>query len=395
MLCQKIHQLWKNFLFLFATFVTIGCDSGTAYAAENLVVGQVTSLSGTNGAELGTGLALGAKIYFEHINSQGGIYGRKVRLVSLDDKYIPEDTVKLTQKLIDEEAPIALLGYRGTANTLALIKSGLLTREGIPLIGTLTGAAEIQDGANIYHTRTSYALEIQQLVSQIVRQGYSRLAVFYANDAFGQSGLRAAEDAVAVNNKNLGTVSTIVAKDGYFKEPEKIDSSTKKALATILAAKPMAIIVIAVGSPAIKFLQACRDTDPTIPLFSMSVVNSVEVTKQLGSVKAAGIGFTQVFPYPFSDTNPLAREYRALLRKYAPGASPDYFGLEGFINAKLLVTALRKAGGNPTRAKLILTLNSLGEVDLGNFWLTYSSNKKSGSKFTELTVLSRSGTLLK
>lgn len=377
---------WRRQL---AVALVIAVPALSAGAAGDWVVGQVTTLSGANGADLGQGLALGQRIYFEHVNASGGVHGRKLQLVTLDDRYVAQETVKLTQELLRTHKPIALMGYRGTANTLALVKSGILTEAGIPLIGTLTGAKELQTAPNVYHVRTSYPIEIGQLVTQVVRQGHSAIAVLYADDAFGQSGLQAAEEAVHAAGGRL------VAKAGYDKAPEQVAPSIQKAVATIAAAQPNAVVMIAVGAPAYDFLQAYRARDPFLPLYSLSVVNPSEVTKIVGVSKAQGVGFSQVFPFPYSDTSPLAREYRALLKKYAPEAQPNYFSLEGYVNAKVLVAALRKSAPSVTRAELMHTLETMGELDLGGFWLQFSPTQHNGSRFTELTVIAKSGNLIR
>ncbi len=127
-----------------------------AATAQELVIGQVASMSGSNGADLGQGLQLGLRLAIEQTNQAGGVFGRKLRLAVRDDKYVADETVRLTKELIEQEKPIALAGYRGTANTIALVKSGVLTDAGIQLVGTLTGAGEVQGAANIFHVRTSY-----------------------------------------------------------------------------------------------------------------------------------------------------------------------------------------------------------------------------------------------
>ena len=118
-------------------------------SAQELVIGQVASLSGTNGADLGQGLQLGLQLAVEKTNAAGGINGRKLKLITKDDQYIPDETVKLTKELIEQSNPIALAGYRGTANTMAVMKSNVLTDAGIALVGTLTGAKEVQGAPNM------------------------------------------------------------------------------------------------------------------------------------------------------------------------------------------------------------------------------------------------------
>ena len=367
-------------------FLGLGWQS--CYAVDELLIGQVATLSGPNGAELGNGMALGQRVYLDHINSQGGVFGRKIRLVSLDDRYNPAETLRLTTQLLRDLDPIALIGYRGTATTLALVKSGILVKEGIPLIGTLTGARELQGAANVYSTRASYQIEAHQLVTQVVQQGSREISVLYVNDPFGKSGLQAAQDAIKAEHGKLAYTAA------YDEAPEKVDDSIKKAVDTLCVPRPGAIIMIAVGAPALKFMQMCREQAPHMPLFSLSVIDANAVVKLLGPAKAMGIVISQVFPYLYSDVNPLAREDRAMLKAYEPSAVPDYFGLEGFVNAKILVAALRNAGATPTRASLIQALDSLGEIDLGDFWLQFTPSHHNGSQFVDLTVISRSGQLI-
>lgn len=155
----------------FAAWGARGVAAGT-----DLVVGQVASLSGSNGADLGQGLKAGVQACFLAANAAGGIRGQTLRLVSKDDRYAPEETVRLTQELIEQDRPVALIAYRGTANTLALIKSDMLVKQGITLVGTLTGAKEIQGAAGLLNLRTSYERELSELVGQVQRMALDSMA---------------------------------------------------------------------------------------------------------------------------------------------------------------------------------------------------------------------------
>ena len=352
--------------------------------ANDIVVGQVASLSGSNGADLGQELRLGVNVYFQHINDNGGIDGNKLRLISEDDRYIPEETVKLTEKLLQDPNLVALTSFRGTANTIALIKSGLLEKSGVPLVGTLTGATEVQGAANIFHSRTSYSTELRKLVKQLHGIGLTRVGVFYANDAFGKSGLNSVQLAL----KELGT--QYVAAFPYEQTNDSIDKGAQQ----LGKADINAVIMIAVGEPAYAFLKALRTANPNIQAFSMSVVNYAIVVERLGVKDSYGIGFSQTFPYPFSDTTPLAREYRNILKKYAPKNSPTYFSMEGYINAKILVEAMRKAKKPLTAASVHKALASLTTIDLGGFPLKFDPATRNGSEFVDLTIIGRSGHLL-
>ncbi len=374
-----------------STLMTAGLLLGAATQrtafAQDLVIGQVASLSGTNGADLGQGLQLGLQLAIEKTNAAGGINGRKLKLITQDDKYIPDETVRLTKELIDQSNPIALAGYRGTANTLAVIKSNALTDAGIAMVGTLTGAKEVQGAANIFHVRTSYQNEISQIVEQLGRMGITRMGLLYVDDAFGQSGKEAVEQVLAKQGRKPAAMAA------YDKTADKLLPTLEAAVKTLVDAQPQAVVIVAVGDPVYEFIKRFRALAPAPRLVSISVVNPDAVTQKVGLKMANGIGFSQVFPYPYTDSVKLVREYRALLKKRAPDAQPSYFSLEGYVSGLVLVQAIRNAGAQPTRAKVLDALQKLSTVDLGGFTLKFDPVSKNGSKFTELTVIGAEGKL--
>lgn len=381
---KSIKQLIRNWLIVSVLGATsVGCF------AEDIVIGQVASMTGSNGADLGQGLQVGLRVAIAQANEVGGIAGRKLRLAVRDDKYIPEETVRLTQELLDQESPIALAGYRGTANTLALVKSDLLKQAGIPLVGTLTGAGELQGAVNIFHVRTSYRDEISQIVGQLSRMSASKIGLFYVDDAFGQAGRDALEKALAAQ----GTKAAAIA--AYNKAPEKVKETIDAAVETLVTAAPQAIVMVAVGEPVYEFVKRIRARLPSTRLVSLSVVDSGVMVAKVGIQTARGIGFSQVFPYPYNDTVKLVREYRIQLLKHGGGVTPNYFNLEGYISGRVLIDALRRSGPNPTRQRLIEALNKQGEINLEGFFLKFDPQTHNGSHFTELTVISRDGRLMR
>lgn len=357
--------------------------------AKEVVIGQVASLSGANGADLGQGLQLGIRAHLEAVNARGGVNGRKIKLVSLDDEYLPERTVQLTKELIDTHKPVALLGYRGTANTLALMKSKVLEDTGVPLIGTLSGAAEIQGAPMIFHVRTSYPQEISQLVLQLSRLGMTRLGLFYVDDAFGKSGRDAVLDAAKTSK------SSVVVEAAYDKAPDKVAATVQAAVDKLVAGQPQAVVMVAVGDPVYSFVKQAKAKSSSLRLFSISVVNPSAVIEKVGLEAARGMGFSEVFPFPYSDGTPLSREYRAALKKTDPKSEPNYFSLEGYVYAKVLVNAIRKAGNSPTAASVKAALDAYPQTDLGGFVVNFNPQTKNGSSFSDLAIIASNGKLMK
>ena len=305
-----------------------------------------------------------------------------------DDSYKPDQTLALTRQMLAEEKPLALFGFVGTGNVLALNKNRVLEDAGIALLAPYTGAQELREPMNpqIFHIRASYADETARMVEHLQSIGLRRFAVMYQDDPFGKSGLAGAETAL----KKLGMQA--VAKGDYDRtKPEDIDA----AVATIAKASPDAIIMVAVNRASAAFIKKMRAQGSKARLFSISVVNFKELLKNAGEENARGIGISQVMPFPYSTLAPVAREFQTLMAKYQPDKVVSYASMESFIGAKVLVEAIRRSGADPTRAKVISQLEKMGSYDVGGFKVSFSPENHVGSKFVEVTVIGRDGKLLR
>ncbi|RZJ25778.1 MAG: ABC transporter substrate-binding protein [Haliea sp.] len=358
-----------------------------APAREDLVIGQVAPLTGTI-AGTGDEYVAGGAAYFAHINANGGIYGRKIRVVLKDDSYKPDQTLSLTRELLAQDKPIALFGFVGTGNVLALNKNKVLEDAGIALLAPYTGAQDLREPVNphIFHIRASYTDETSRMVEHLHTIGLRRFAVMYQDDPFGKSGLAGAEAAL----QKLGLKA--VARGGYDRtKPEEVDA----AVAAIAAAEPDAIIMVSVNRASAAFIKKMREKGSKARLFSISVVNFKELLKNAGEDNARGIGISQVMPYPYSTLAPVAREFQMLMKQYQPGKVVSYASMESFIAAKILVEAIRRAGGNPTREKVITQLEKMNSYDAGGFKVSFSPENRVGSRFVEVTVIGAGGRLMR
>lgn len=361
--------------------------SQAAPGREDLVIGQVAPLTGTI-AGTGNEYVAGAAAYFAHVNDNGGIYGRKIRVVLKDDSYKPDQTLALTRQLLAEDKPLALFGFVGTGNVLALNKNKVLEDAGIALLAPYTGAQDLREPMNphIFHIRASYTDETARMVEHLQSIGLRRFAVMYQDDPFGKSGLAGAETAL----QKMGMQA--VAKGAYDRtKPEDIDA----AVAAIAPANPDAIIMVAVNRASAAFIKKMRVQGSKARLFSISVVNFKELLKNAGEDNARGIGISQVMPYPYSTLAPVAREFQTLMAKYQPEKVVSYASIESFIAAKILVEAIRRSGADPTRSKVISQLEKMNSYDVGGFKVSFSPDNRVGSKFVEVTVIGRDGKLLR
>ena len=153
--------------------------------------------------------------------------------------------------------------------------------------------------------------------------------------------------------------------------------------------------MISVNKPSAAFVKLYRESGGRAQLYNISVVDPAELVKLAGLENVHGLGISQVVPYPFATSMPVVRQYQELLAKYAPGEVVNYTSFEEFVGAKVLVEALRRAGPNPTRAKVVKSLESMGSFDTGGITVGYSPTNRIGSRFVEVTVVGRTGKLLK
>ena len=357
-------------------------------AGEELVVAQVASLSGPNGADLGQGLRSGIEACFREVNAAGGVNGRPLRLVSRDDRYVPGETVRLTRQAIEQDKPVALIGYRGTANTLALVESGLLPARRITLVGTLTGARELQGAPGVLHLRTSYERELSELILQIRRLTLDRIAVLHAGDAFGRTGLAAVRQAAAASS------TAIESEVAYDKAPDKAAGSVAAAARDIAATAAKAVVLVAVGEPVYSFIRAFRPLARSVQIFCMSVVEPAAVVQRCGEALAAGIGFSQVFPFPHSEKVALVRAYRAALRQLPEAPAPGYFSLEGYVYARVLASVLNRTSEPVSQARVSAAADALTPLDLGGLRVQIDPLSRNGMRYTDLTILDREGRLV-
>jgi ABC-type branched-subunit amino acid transport system substrate-binding protein len=153
--------------------------------------------------------------------------------------------------------------------------------------------------------------------------------------------------------------------------------------------------MISVNKPTAAFVKQYRESGGGAQLLNISVVDPAELVKLAGLKNAHGLGISQVVPYPYMANLPVIREYQELLKKYAPDEQVNYTSFEEFLGAKVLVEGLRRAGPNPTRAKVAKALESMSHFDLGGITVNYSPTQRVGSQYVEVTVIGSTGKLLK
>lgn len=354
---------------------------------SEIVIGQVAAFSGPL-APTGSQLHAGAQLYFDAVNAAGGVHGARLKLVTRDDGYRSEDTVRLTRELLREAKPLAMFGVVGTGNVLALIDDKVLEQSGIPLVTVRSGAASVvtRNHPYVFLTRASYAEEVQKIVEQYASTGTQSFALFYQDDAFGRDVLPAAEAAI----KRAG--GTVVARGAYEKNTTHVENAVK----AIAAANPQTVIMISNTAASAEFLRQSRAAGNTAQYVALSVTDAAQVVKLIGVETAHGLALTQVVPSPDNRTTPLGKEIQENFRKFAAkDALLNETFAEGYLGGKVLVEALRRSGPNPSAKKLRDALESLRSWDAGGVVIDFSPTRHLGSHYVDITILNRQGKLLR
>ena len=366
-----------------AAAVAAPAAAADGVTASTVVVGQSAALSGP-AAELGAEMRKGILAYFEYVNRNGGVNGRKLVLKSLDDGYEATRAAANTKKLIQDEDVFALLGYVGTPTSEAA--KPIFTDARVPFVGAFTGAELLRAPFNryIFNVRASYYAETDAIVDLLARMGLTRIAVFYQNDSYGKAGLTGVERAMSKRNLKIGATGTV----------ERNSVEVAAAVKAIAASDPQAVVMISAYKSCGAFVKEMKKAGSNPQFMNVSFVGSRALAAELGDL-GRGVGIAQVMPFPWNPATPVVRDYQ---RQIAPnGSENDYsFGsLEGYVAAKVFVEGLRRAGKEPTREAFVTALETLRDFDLGGFYVTYTPSDHNGSKFVEMTVISRNGKIMR
>ena len=350
--------------------------------ANRILLGQAAVFSGP-AAQLGIQMRNGIKAYFDYVNEHGGVNGRKLELVTEDDRYEPSVAPLASKKLIEEHKVFALLGYVGTPTGVAHLP--VITQAKVPLVGMFTGAEALRVPMNryVFHVRASYYDETEKIVEQVVSTGGKKIAVFYQNDAYGEAGRKGTE--IALTKRSMKIYS-----NGTF---ERNTVKVEDAVKTINASEPDAVVMVGAYAACAEFIKQMKKAGSGATFYNVSFVGSKALADALGE-SGSGVAISQVVPYPWGTAVPVVKEYQALAAK-SGFTDYNFSAMEGFLTAKVMVEGLRRAGKNPTREGLVDALERMQDVDIGGFYISYSPKNHAGSRFVDLTIIGRHGKFLR
>jgi ABC-type branched-subunit amino acid transport system substrate-binding protein len=320
-------------------------------------IGLSGALSGPVRA-LGEGMRDGISAYFARVNAAGGVFGKQLRLIALDDAYDPALAGANVHRLIDEEKVFAILGNPGTPT--AAVAAPIANQRRVPFFGAYTGAGLLRKtppDRYIVNYRASYAEETFEMVRGLLREGGLKpqdLVFFTQNDAYGDAGYGGA--LAALKAMGYGNGQALL----HVRYPRNT-VDVERALSEVLdpTVHPRAVIMIGATAPCAKFIRLGRKLGLTAVFVNVSFVNGDAFLKELGPA-AEGVVVTQVVP-PLDANLPALKDFRADVARKNRG----FVSLEGYLAAAAFVAGLRRAGPEANSDIFIDTMETSGPMDLG------------------------------
>jgi branched-chain amino acid transport system substrate-binding protein len=340
-----------------------------------IVLGQSVALTGP-ASQLGLDMQSGAQMYFNEVNRKGGVHGRKIVLKTLDDGYESTRAAENTKKLINEQKVFALFGYVGTPTSQASLP--IFTEAKVPFVGPFTGAELLRSPHNryIFNVRASYWDETEAIVQHLTAMSIDKIAVFYQNDAYGQAGLSGVERALKRRNLEVVAKGTV----------ERNTVDVAKAIGEIKGKQPQAVVMISAYKSCAAFIKEMKKAGANPTFWNVSFVGSKALAKELDK-EGRGVQISQVVPFPWDSSVPVVKEYLKLLAEQK--GEPGFGTLEGFIAAKVMVEGLKRAGKKLDREQFVRSMETISEWDAGGFKVSYGPDNHNGSKWVDLTIISK------
>ncbi|WP_420965762.1 ABC transporter substrate-binding protein [Bradyrhizobium sp. B120] len=318
-------------------------------------VGNIMPYSGPASAYATIGKTEAA--YFNKVNSEGGINGRKINFVSYDDGYSPPKMVEQARKLVESDEVLLIFNPLGTPGNTAIQK--YMNAKKVPQLFVSTGAAKWNDPKNFPWTmgwQPSYQVEAR-IYAKYILQKYpgKTIGVLYQNDDFGKDYLIGLHDGLGEAAKKL-----IVVESSYETTSPTVDSQ----IVQIKGANPDIFVNIATPKFAAQAIKKAAELDWHPVQFLTNVSVSIGgVMKPAGFEASQDILSTQYLKDPADHewkNDPAMNEWRAFMTKWYPeGDQNDASTVFGYGVAKGLEQVLRQCGDNLTRENLMKQAASL------------------------------------
>ena len=345
------------------------------------MLGQSVPLTGA-ADQIGLAFAGGSKLFFDAFNGAKNNPGWTFELRQVDDGYDPAKASANAKKLLAEGADM-LFGFVGTGSAEA--GAAVAKQEGAILFAPFGASDALRDPGvgHVFHVRPSLADEAFKMVRHCATLGQNRIAVLAEDDAMGRAGLAAVTAALQEQKLPPLVGSAFVPVNS-----DKVDA----AVAALSKLQPHAVIQVSLFNSTAHFIRKMRKAGYAGAFMNFSVVGIDPLFTALGK-EISGVVVSQVVPSPRSSATPIVKEYLAAIDNSDQTAS--YESLEGYIAAKTLAEAVRRAGRVADRATLQRTLASMTDYDAGGFRVNLRAGVRDSVRSVDLVTITADGKVVR
>lgn len=351
--------------------------------AKAVVFGQSACFSGPN-RQLGIHYRAGLLAAFGERNAKGGVNGRSLELISLDDGYEPEMAAANAERFASKDDVLAVIGGVGTPTAKRIVP--VLRAAGIPFVGHITGADFLGDfkrNPHVVNLRASYLQELRAMVDHVVRKrGKKRFGILYQDDAFGRSVLKNYQTVLREHGLH------ILAKSAFSRNTHAVHAG----LFILAKADLDAILIVGPYAANAEIINLANGLGHDYIIGNLSFVLSSELRKRV-ETPSDRILVTEVMPNPTDTKRRIVRSYqRALLAasEREAGSAPPAFNelsLEGYILGRFVITVLERLGDEWTRERFLQQALASGVVLIDDWAVEFQPGTNVGAKFVRLTDL--------
>ena len=328
-----------------------GVKGSPGVTDDEILVGNIQDLSGPM-AYLGGELKHGAELYIRHVNESGGVYGRKIIMITEDHQYNPAMSLAAAKKLLDRDGVFCLFNVIGTATASALFN--LVDEQGVPFIAPASNASSMSDPPKkyVFATDTPYDAQGRIMCNYLAERGDQniKVGIIYQDDEFGKDCMKGVKEGVASHGWEFVGAEPFQRGSAPSFGPHLTSLRNKGAthvfLGLVLETVHVLRMAEAVGySP--QFLGFAPASDPRI-------------AQKAGTAAEGFISNIYMIP-PQHPEHPSAVLYRELLQKYDSEHQMGFYNFYGFAAAQVLVEGLHLAGADLTRDGLVEGMEKMKE----------------------------------
>ncbi len=342
---KKVFSIFVLFVLVISVFAEVGIYS------DKVVIGSFQALSGPY-AVIGQDMTKGMKAYFNWVNKNGGIYGRKIELIVADDQLNPAKTVVEVKRLVEQDKVFAIVGGLGTYGCLAVMD--YLNDNKVPFVYQGAGTSKLVEPAKryIFGVQPDYTLEgaiIGRYVGEIAK--FKSPAIVYMNNDVGLEGL--ASFKAKLESYKMKPVIEIPYNPA--------DTDFSGQVLKLVEKSPDVIVLYGFITDTVRWVKTIRDYGLTSKLITIYPNADPSFITLAGAKYVEGMIFTGWVPIPTRDKPDYVRDFERYVGIYQqsyPKEIPSSYAAAGFIAAEVFVEGLVRAGKNPTRESLVKGLES-------------------------------------